>query len=418
MRFNKKTFVIVDAYTTGRFLAPLINANGYSCIHIQSCKNVIPAYAPTFVSDNFINNIIYIDNIKPILEYLKSFEVVGVIPGAETGVILADMIGNLIGLYSVNNPKLSYARRDKYQMVNCLEKHQILHARSFKSNDLNMIINFVKDYEKFPIVIKPLSSSGSHGVKVCHDMPDLINGFKEIMDSENVFNELNTNVMIQQFLDGQEYIVNTVSFKGKHKVIDIWRKYKNHVDGLPINDYSEIVEPLEKVYTELSSYIYTVLDALEIRFGAGHSEIIVTKDGPILIETAARLAGSIDPSAVNEVIHNNQVSSLVYSYINSENFIQSQSVQKISKYARHVFLTSSRDGKITNQPNLLPIINLKSFHSISFRFEKGHTLVKTTSLADFPGFVYLVSKDKKQVESDYTTIREYEKALYNDMCSV
>lgn len=34
MRFNKKAFVIVDGYSTGRFLAPFINANGYSSIHI------------------------------------------------------------------------------------------------------------------------------------------------------------------------------------------------------------------------------------------------------------------------------------------------------------------------------------------------------------------------------------------------
>lgn len=418
MRFNKKIFVIVDAYTTGKFVAPLINANGYSCIHLQSSKEIIPAFSSTFVESNFIKNIVYDGMISSVVKSLLDFEVIGVIPGTETGVILADLLSNSLGLCTSNNLQLSEARRNKYAMVNCLVKNAIPHAKSFQSNRLEEILQWVEGHGKFPVVIKPLSSAGSDGVKICNNTSEIISAFNAIMNARDVFNEINATVMVQQFLDGQEYIVNTVSYEGKHKVTDIWRKFKNKVNGIPVNDYAEIMNPSESDYSLLPAYIFKVLDALGIQFGAGHSEVMMTKDGPILIETAARLEGSIDPSAVNEAIGNNHVSCLVNSYLNRDDFLQSHStISNIKKYARHIFLVSAHSGIITKQPNLKSIINLPSFHSLSFRYELGDDLVKTTSLADFPGFVYLVSADKQQIEKDYQFIRESEKTLYLDICS-
>src|SRR5438445_4825252 len=182
MRFNKKVFVIVDAYTTGRFVAPLINANGYPCIHIQSSKEIIPAFMPTFIKGNFIKNIIYDGDIRSVVECLSNFEVIGVIPGAETGVILADLLGNSLGLYASNNLQLSNARRNKYEMVNCLMKHEIPHAKSFRSIHLDEILQWVEVHEKFPVVVKPLSSAGSDGVKICNNMSEVLNAFNAIMN--------------------------------------------------------------------------------------------------------------------------------------------------------------------------------------------------------------------------------------------
>ena len=417
MYYNKKVFVVVDAYTTGRFIAPLINANGYLCVHIKSNKNIIPAYRPSFIESNFIQNLIFEGDIEPIKEYLKQFDVLGVIPGTETGVMFADLISQTLGLKTSNSVALSSARRNKYEMVSCLKKQQLPHAKSFMSKHLDEIVQWVRENEVFPVVVKPLSSAGSDGVKICHDIDEVKSAFHAILNSHDMFNDLNTKVMVQQFLAGQEYIVNTVSYAGKHKIVDIWRKFKNKLDGIPINDFAEIVAPSEENYTELSKYVFQVLDALEIQFGAGHSEIMLTDRGPILIETAARLEGSIDPSAVHEATGSNHVASLVQSYINPDKFLESASkTNSIKKYARHVFLVSPFAGEVKKQPDLKKIMDLPSFHSFSFRYEQGHKLLKTTSLVDFPGFVYFVSEDKKQVEQDYKTLRQFEKTLYSNIC--
>jgi biotin carboxylase len=415
MRFNKKVFVIVDAYTTGRFLAPYLNANGYSCIHIQSRNSVIPVYLATFSRENFINNLIFNGDLNVLLENLKPYQIKGVIPGAETGVMLADQLSEALNLETSNGTKVSLARRDKYEMVNQLTKFNVPNAKSYKTANLNEMLAWLDQHKTLPVVIKPLASSGTFGVKVCHNSQEMVQAFQNIINEGNVFNEINSEVLIQQFLKGQEYIVNTVSYAGTHQTVDLWRKYKSLSSGTPINDYSELVNINEAVYTVLSSYIGKVLDALEIKYGAAHSEVMMTSDGPILIETAARLSGSIDPSAIIEAIGDNQVARLIKSYISPSEFLKNQFVQEQKKHARHVFFTSPIDGIAKNSPNFKPIIDLPSFHSISFRFEKGDTLVKTTSLADFPGFIYLVADTEDQLNKDYKAFRQLEQMLYADM---
>lgn len=415
MRFNKKVFVIVDAYTTGRFLAPYLNASGYSCIHVQSRDPVISVYMSTFVRENFIDNLVFNGDINYLLEKLKPFQVKGVIPGAETGVMLADQLSEALNLETSNGTKVSLARRDKFEMVNQLAKYSVPHAKSFKSDNLEELLSWAKQNSVFPVVVKPLASSGTFGVRVCYTLEEVKQAFENILHQANVFNEKNTSVLIQQFLNGQEYIVNTVSYDGKHKTVDIWRKFKMLVNGIPINDYSELVSPLEPIYEKLSSYMMKVLDALEIKFGAGHSEVMATDSGIILIETAARLAGSIDPSAVADSIGDNQVSCLLRSFINPNEFLNSNIVGEQRKYTRHIFFISPTEGIVKKSPNMLSIINLPSFHSVSFRFDQGDQLLKTTSLADFPGFAYLVADTQDQLEKDYKELRDVEKSLYSEM---
>jgi len=414
MQFNKKAFIIVDAYTTGRFLAPYLNANGYSCIHVQSREDVISVYMATFTRENFIENLIYKGNIQDIISQLKPYDIKAVIPGAETGVLLSDELNETLKLPTSNGTKSSLARRDKYQMIQKLAEHNIPHAKSFKSNNLDDILGCARKWDIYPVVIKPLSSSGSFGVSICMNEDDIINGFNDILDNGNVFNEKNTDILLQQFLVGQEYIVNTVSYEGTHKVSDIWRKFKRITDGAPINDYAEIVSVKEPVYADLSAYVSTVLDALNIKFGAGHSELIMTVDGPILIETAARLAGSIDPSAVSEALGSNQVADLLMSYINPNEFLKKVDYPP-RKYSRHVFFASTVAGYANNPPDLAPIMNLQSFHSLSFRFDKGCEIVKTVTLADFPGYCYLASDDHEQLQKDFIQFRQLEKDVYLNM---
>lgn len=415
IRHNKKAFVIVDAYATGRFLAPYINANGYTCIHIQSCNPVIAVYWASFSREHFIDNLIYSNNLPELVNYLKSYDIKGIIPGAETGVLLADLLNEALDLPTSNGTKVSLARRDKFQMVQRLESCGVRYARSFKSHYLKEILEWAGQYNLFPMVIKPLTSSGSHGVKICNTLEEITCAFNEIMHQGDFFNEPNQAVLIQEFLNGQEYIVNTVSYQGRHHVVDIWRKYKILESGIPINDYSELVHPDELIYSQLSAYISDVLNALEIKFGAGHSEIMVTNSGPVLIETAARLAGSIDPSAVMEALGENQVIRLLQSYMNPPLFLQTFNTQQQPRPARHIFFISPVSGLIHQSPQLQAMTELASFHSIFFRFNKGSQLLKTSTLADFPGFCYLIADTKEQIEKEYRMLRQAEKTLYTNM---
>jgi hypothetical protein len=221
---------------------------------------------------------------------------------------------------------------------------------------------------------------------------------------------------VQEFIKGEEYVVNTVSYKGIHKITDVWHKHKDNIGGIALNDFAEIISPMNSAYSAIANYLPEVLDALGIVYGAGHTEIMIVDGKALLIETAARLEGSIDPSAVNETVGHNHVSRLMDIYLRPDLLSLIESRYKIKKYARHVFLRSFTGGNVIHTPDTKDIVKLDSFHSMSLSLDKGDILLKTTSLVDFPGFVYLVSEDKNKVIEDYNQLREYEQIMYIKMC--
>ena len=55
--------------------------------------------------------------------------------------------------------------------------------------------------------------------------------FGEICGSDNVFGETNTNVLVQEFMAGQEFVVDSVSVEGVHKCVAIWVYDKRPANG-------------------------------------------------------------------------------------------------------------------------------------------------------------------------------------------
>jgi hypothetical protein len=50
---------IVDAYSSARYLAPLFQAQGYECVHVQSTPAIPAGYEQSFRATDFTANIIH-----------------------------------------------------------------------------------------------------------------------------------------------------------------------------------------------------------------------------------------------------------------------------------------------------------------------------------------------------------------------
>jgi biotin carboxylase len=292
----KKFIIIVDAYGPAKNYIPYFNQKGVNCIHMQSTIEPISALSQ-FTPSDYVLNIIHENNIDDTLKKIKHAEkdlngkVVGVIAGIEPGVILADLLSERMQLIS-NGTHLSSARRDKYLMADELHKKGVVVPDFFKSNKIDDVISWVEKRNTFPVVVKPLNSAGSDGVYICESIQDVINAFNYNIDKNNILGKMNEYVLVQSFLKGREYIVNTVSCSGHHFISDMWISTKKLLDGHGfIYDKEEIISPDTDVARQITSYCYSVLDALDIKFGPAHIELMMTDTGPILIEIGARMGG-------------------------------------------------------------------------------------------------------------------------------
>ena len=410
MKFKKQVCVIVDAFSTGKYLAPAFI--DYNCIHVQSSENIPAKLANTLRKTDFIKNIIFTGDIHAVLKQLADYQVKLCIPGSESGVMLADTLSDAFKLPS-NGIDYSQARRNKYLMTNVVAKAGLKTVKHIQADNENEILCWTERLEKedFPVVLKPIDSASSDNVHFCATKEEIVIAFKAVIDANNLFGEKNNIVLAQSFNSGQEYIVNTVSWEGKHFVAEIWRVNKKQYTA--IYDTCEVVAVNDVEYSELVNYTFKVLDALHIQYGAGTTELKYTqKNGPVLLECAARLMGAAEVAYSQEIFGYSQLSLMVEAYLNTSAFLKrfSCSQEQVTRYALAVLLISDANGVLFKELPLAKFAKqLATFYSYDMVAEKGSQINITTDMLSSPGTIYLLGKNKDALQRDYQAIRTSEK---------
>lgn len=402
------TCVIVDAYSTGKNLAPKFIENGISCIHVKSANNLPSKFKHN--EKDFQKNITYDNtNLESILTELSSYKILCVIAGYESGVELADTLSEALKLPS-NGSKYSKARRDKYHMTEIVSTANIQTVKHSKSNDLQTIIDWAEKLNDYPVVLKPLDSANGDNVFFCQNKTEIGNAFNKIINNNNQFGKPNDEALIQSLNVGQEYIVNTVSWNGKHYVAEMWRVTRKGLTT--IYDKAEIVCEDEEEWTILYQYTQKVLDALHIQYGPATTELKYTKEkGATLLETSSRLMAGAPISFSEKIIGFSQLSLTVEAYLNNEIFLKRFLAPRPKKnyYGMAVILICDVSGTLKKELKLSEFKQLDTYHDSDINGKLGTTLTKTINSLTSPGEIYLISENFSELQKDYKKIREIER---------
>ncbi|OGT21822.1 MAG: hypothetical protein A3C55_03880 [Gammaproteobacteria bacterium RIFCSPHIGHO2_02_FULL_42_13] len=396
---------IVDGYGIGRFFAPKLNQLGYSCIHIQSTDNIPQYFINTFNPAHYIENIIYHGHLNEIYHQLKKYKIKFLIPGAEIGVELADQLSHNLGLIS-NGIALSSARRDKGQMIEALSNSGLKTAKYIVSDNINEILGWAIEIKEKPIVLKPLRSLGADLVTFCHSDIDIRNAFNKIINTKTVAYETNQKVLAQSYLKGSQLLINTVSSYGRHTISDMWKCGTPPTTNwiLPYH-----FENSEKVI----QYTFDVLDALKISHGPCHAEIMLTQDGPILIECGARVMGVFNPEFIKQATGRNQIEMTLESYLNPKAFISKFSAPYfIHNYLFVKFLESHVNRTYKGIQDYSKLSALNSFHHLYLKIQPGDKIKNTVDQLTSPGSITLMNHNEAQLNKDIEQFLVLEKDMF------
>ena len=221
-----------------------------------------------------------------------------------------------------NVPSLSQARRNKYLMGEAIRSAGLRAAKQIQTSSWAEIPPFLATCRKpslhpslppsLKVVLKPLSSAGSDGVFFASSEEEVKEAFDTILSSNNVFGERNTSVLVQEFLRGTEFVVDSISHEGKHRVTAFWRYDKRALNGAAFVYYGlrlfesegedeEGKEGGREMEWALARYAHRCLDALGIQNGFSHAELMwLEEEGgreggvggePCLVEVGARPHG-------------------------------------------------------------------------------------------------------------------------------
>jgi biotin carboxylase len=195
----------------------------------------------------------------------------------------AALVGEALGVptYSPRTVRLVV---DKHAMREHLAEAGVDATAACLVRDIDDLHSFASR-NGYPYVVKPLDGTSSRGVSVVPDEGAAAAALARAKDAVGA-----TSVLAEAFLFGDQYSVEAFSEGGRHVVVAITRKYSDPVSLVELGHV--LPAPLDaEQTTAITRYVNEVLDVLGVQFGPTHTEIVLTGNGPRLIETHLRLGG-------------------------------------------------------------------------------------------------------------------------------
>jgi len=215
-----------------------------------------------------------------------------IVPVDDAGVVIAALASESLGLPH-NPPAAAAATRNKEAMRLALSRGEVPQP-SFAAVAQGQDPTSAAAVIGFPLVVKPLSLSGSRGV-IKVDRPDQLPAVIErVRGIAANAGEAGGRVLLEQFVPGPEVAVEGMVWDGVLEILAIFDK-PDHPDG-PYFEETVYVTPslLDRATRdEVARVTQAAISAIGLREGPIHAELRVDGLKPSVIEVAGRSIGGI-----------------------------------------------------------------------------------------------------------------------------
>lgn len=244
---------------------------------LQHCERVV--HAPIADGQAILDVLKPMHGERPFDRVLTTTE-----PAGESTGFVVDALG-LPGVTEAT----ARALKDKVLTREALDAHSLSPVRYRHVRSLEDIRRFRAEIGD-RIVVKP-----ADGVASMHIHP--IDGDDDAERAWRVLREAGVSALIaEEYLDGPVVSVDSFSFEGRHLPIGYsqYRMNDRYVEW-EVSTPSRVAAPHRDALFELTPKL---LDAVGLTEGPSHSEFVLTGNGPRVLESHARLAGSGAPELV------------------------------------------------------------------------------------------------------------------------
>lgn len=233
------SIVVVDPVSTGANVAYEASLRGYAVIALWTFElpHAFRSHLPASVAAR-LRFACEVDERPALAETVAALreaagggELVAVICGCESGVKVADRVSEALGLRT-NGSARSECRRNKKLQQEAVRDAGLPSCREAGGKAWEEVADFVAT-EQMPVIVKPVESAGSDGVKLCRSADEAREHFLRLAGEQRKFGQQGAGILVQQFLRGKEYVVDSVSRDGEHKCVMVWLYDKRPLNGAP-----------------------------------------------------------------------------------------------------------------------------------------------------------------------------------------
>ncbi|WNJ97402.1 lyase family protein [Vibrio ruber] len=320
---NNEYIIFIESNTSG---------SGEQFVDLAIKEGLVPVFLTStpekypFLTKLFIHPVICDtkddDNLFKLISQYSN--VVGIFSSSEYYIEIAAKLAKAFGL-PANTPTAVSHARNKAQLCHILNTADLAVPHTVEICDFQAFDRHSGHF-KFPVVAKPTSGSGSSLVKLCNDSTELQTHVEKIF-AQQVSHPLSTtkqSVLVQEYVAGEEFSVETFSHNGTTHVIGITQK---HLASPPYfiesgHEFPAEIDP--QLSAKIEALVINALNAIDYHFGPAHTEIRVRHNTPYLIEINPRLAGGMIPELIKQATGLDLVLQTLRLYTGKPTQLQSQ----------------------------------------------------------------------------------------------
>ncbi|HYF98327.1 MAG TPA: ATP-grasp domain-containing protein [Coxiellaceae bacterium] len=247
-------------------------------------------FRPDLFDEVFLLN--SLEELPAIIEKLQTYQIDFILNGEDNSVVLTDLVAEKLNFSPRNDCRTSLYRSNKYEMQNALIAAGIeaIPQMLIENKKLNPEqINTLRNWDP-PWIIKPNNAGCSVGLQLINNLEELE---AYLLKAPTLYlgNPI-TSYLLQEYIRGTEYFVDSFSANGEHFTTSIVKYEKLQRGAHTIYHTAMNVNPKENEFSICKEYVTRVLTAVGLNNGFAHTEIFLSKKGPRLIEVNPRLSGA------------------------------------------------------------------------------------------------------------------------------
>ena len=266
---------------------------------------------------------------------------------------------------------------DKGEMIKCFEENGVEHPWYFILSSKDEL-NKISDKITYPCITKPTDNSGSRGVMLVHSE-------KELLDAVSYSSENGRSggVIVEEYMRGPEVSVEIIVANGEPHVLQVTDKLTTGAPHFVEMGHSQPSRLGDENLKKICDLACRAVAAVGIKNGPAHVEIILTENGPKMVELGARMGGDCITTHLVPLSTGIDMIEATIRIACGEN---PDLEPKFSKGSAIRFLDAPR-GTITAIEGIEQAAKLEGVREISFTKGVGDTVGEIGSSTDRVGFV-------------------------------
>ena len=409
--------VVVDPLGTGAEYPAEFGRAGVEVVAVLSRPAPIPLYAASWQPGNFRHVHVWDGDpstVEDLAATLRGHRPRCLIAGSETGVELAEALVERVVPGTGHVLALAAARRDKWAMAEAARAAGLPHLRQLCSADAGEVAGWLAatGLDRERVVLKPPKSAATDDVHLVPPGTDWRPVFDQILGKVNEFGVRNDGVLVQEYAEGTEYLVDSYSVDGRHGLVDVCRYSKvQRGDRIGVYDLVDFLPPDAPEVAVLWDYARRVLDAVGVRTGCCHTEVVLTPAGPRFLEVGARPAGGGHQMITRLATGTNQIERTVAHRVHG----RFEPSYELVRHVCSVVLSAPHAGVWRNAELFDEVDALPTFHVKHFYYGTGDAVPAPAGLSSMLGWVVLAADPTaaghEAMQADYRRIRALERAV-------